>query len=306
MGLSRAEWQGHGAMLLVSALVGGSFSVGGQVAGEIDSAALNALRFALAAVIVGLLVATTTGFQAKSFRAPWRFVLLGSIFGGYFVLMFYGLEHASAISTSAVYTLIPILTAGFGWVILRQVTTARMALALVIGALGAMIVIFRGDLDLALSLRVGQGEAVFFIGCVVHAIYTPLMRKLNWGETAASFTFGVLVAGALVLAAFGWGEIRSIEWAALGLKVWSSIAYLAVFASAATFVLLQFAVLRLPSAKVMAYSYLVPSWVILWDLGFGIAPPSGIVILGPILSGFALLMLLQNDEAHLRGSASSG
>ncbi|MQY42142.1 EamA family transporter [Epibacterium sp. SM1969] len=299
MGLSRAEWQGHGAMLLVSGLVGGSFSVGGQIAGEVDAAALNALRFAGAAVIVGLLVATTTGFQAQSFRAPWRFVVLGSIFGGYFILMFYGLEHASAISTSAVYTLIPMLTAGFGWLILRQVTTVRMAVALVVGALGAIIVIFRGEFDLLLSFQVGQGEAVFFIGCVVHAIYTPLMRKLNWGETAASFTFGVLIAGALALTAFGWGDIRSIDWTALGLKVWGSIAYLAVFASAVTFVLLQFAVLRLPSAKVMAYSYLVPSWVILWDLGFGIAPPSGIVILGPVLSGLALLMLLQNDDARL-------
>ena len=36
-----------------------------------------------------------------------------------------------------------------------------------------------------------------------------------------------------------------------------------------TFVLLQFATLRLPSAKVMAYTYLVPSWVILWELALG-------------------------------------
>ena len=40
--------------------------------------------------------------------------------------------------------------------------------------------------------------------------------------------------------------------------VWVCLLYVSIAASAMTFVLLQFAVLRLPSAKVMAYTYLVP------------------------------------------------
>ena len=37
--------------------------------------------------------------------------------------------------------------------------------------------------------------------------------------------------------------------------------------------LLQYASLRLPSAKVMAYTYLTPSWVILWEIGLGNGAP---------------------------------
>jgi hypothetical protein len=35
--------------------------------------------------------------------------------------------------------------------------------------------------------------------------------------------------------------------------------------------LVHIAALRLPAAKVMAYTYLVPSWVILWELAL-VAP----------------------------------
>ena len=47
----------------------------------------------------------------------------------------------------------------------------------------------------------------------------------------------------------------------------SVLLYLVVFASAATLVLLQFASMRLPAAKVMAYTYLTPTWVIAWEMG---------------------------------------
>ncbi|MQQ08634.1 EamA family transporter [Epibacterium sp. SM1979] len=285
-------------MLLFSALVGGSFSLGGQVAGEIAPAALNALRFALASLIVGVAVVATTGLRAQNFHAPWRFMVMGSIFAGYFLLMFYGLQRASAVSTSAVYTLTPVMAAGFGWLLLRQVTTLHMGMALLIGALGALIVIFRADWQAFVQLAVGPGEAIFFIGCVAHAFYTPLVRKLNRGEPAASFTLGMLLAGTGVLTLFGWSDIRATDWSNLRPLVWITIAYLAVFASAATFVLLQFATMRLPSAKVMAYTYLVPSWVILWDLAVGIAPPGGWVFAGPVLSALALLLLLRGERRH--------
>jgi len=53
--------QGHAAMLLFSALVAGSFSLGAQVADELAPAALNAVRFAIAAVVIGAAVWATGG-----------------------------------------------------------------------------------------------------------------------------------------------------------------------------------------------------------------------------------------------------
>ncbi|WP_019296641.1 EamA family transporter [Leisingera sp. ANG1] len=292
--------RGHLAMLLFSALVAGSFSLGVMVANEIAPAALNAARFGIAAVVIGVAAMATTGMRRVHFQAPWRFAVLGGLFGGYFVLMFYGLQTAAPVSAAAVFTLVPVMSAGFGWLLLRQVTTRWMALALSIGAAGAVWVIVRGDLGALAAFQIGQGEIIYFWGCVLHAIYTPMVRKLNRGEPAVVFTFGMLLAGGGLLAAFGWQDILATDWMQLPGIVWIGLFYLALFASAATFVLLQYATLRLPSAKVMAYTYLTPSWVILWEIALGRGAPPGMVLIGVVMSVAALVMLLEGDAKPVR------
>jgi len=293
--------RGHLAMLVFSALVAGSFSLGSLVANEIAPAALNALRFAIASVVIGAVVVATGGFRREALHAPWRYLVLGGLFAGYFVLMFEGLKTALPVSTAAVFTLTPVMSAGFGWLLLRQVTTPRMALALAIGAAGAMWVIFRGDWAALSALQIGTGEVVYFWGCVAHAIYTPMVRRLNRGESAVIFTFGMLVSGFVLLLVYGWADIRATNWAALPPIVWVTVMYLSIFASAATFVLLQFATLRLPSAKVMAYTYLTPTWVILWEIVLGHGAPRGLVFGGVILTVLALVLLLQDDRRRQAG-----
>ena len=297
--------RGHLAMLLFSALVAGSFSLGAQVAPEIAPAAINSLRFAIAALVIGIAAALTGGIPRSAARAPWRYLVLGGFFAIYFVLMFEGLKTASALSTSAVFTLTPILTALFGYLLLRQVTTRQMALALAIGAGGAVWVIFRGDWGAMRAMEIGRGEMIYFLGCVSHAIYTPMVRRLNRGERPVVFTFGMLIAGFVVLVAYGWSDIRATDWAALRPLVWITLVYLAIFASASTFVLLQYATLRLPSAKVMAYTYLTPSWVILWELAMGNGAPPLTVLIGIAMTVVALVMLLEQDPEPQTGATDT-
>ena len=280
-------------MLLFSALVAGSFSLGGMVANEIAPLALNAVRFVLAGVAVGMVAMLTTGIPRSAFAAPWRYLLLGGLFVIYFVLMFEGLKTSAPVRSAAVFTLVPAMSGVFAWFLLRQRTTPRMVLALVIGGAGALWVIF-GAL---LAFDVGRGEVIFFFGCIAHGLYTPLVRKLNRGESAVVFSFGVLVAGALWLAVVGAGDIRATDWGALRPMVWITILYVSLGASAITFVLVQYAALRLPSAKVMAYTYLVPSWVIAWEAALGNPLPPLLVSAGVGLTVLALLLLLRDDDA---------
>ncbi len=287
-------------MLLFSALVAGSFSLGGRVANEIDPMALTAVRFLLAAAFMAAMAAATGTLARRSFRAPWRYGILGATFGLYFVLMFEGLKTASPVSTAAVFTLTPILAAGFGWLILRQVTTPRMAVALAIGGTGALWAIFRADLAALLAFRVGEGEAIYFVGCIAHAFYIPVVRRLNRGEPVFAFTFGVMLAGAVVVGALGWNRIAATDWASLPVLVWVVLAYLVIFASGASISLLQVASMRLKAAKVMAYTYLTPAFVILWELALGGTPPSPLILVGIALTKVALAILLREDAVMRR------
>ncbi|MDA3888209.1 MAG: DMT family transporter [Allgaiera sp.] len=287
--------RGHLAMLAFSILVAGSFSLGSMAANEISPAALSAVRFGLAGVLIGAVMAMTTGLPRTALQAPWRYLVLGGLFSAYFVLMFEGLKTAPPVSAAAVFTLTPVMSAGFGWLLLRQVTTPRIALALTIGAAGALWVIFRADLGALMAFHVGRGEEIYFWGCVAHACYTPMVRKLNRGEPPIVFTFGMMVAGFAILTLWGWGDIRATDWTALPPIVWITLLYIAIAASAVTFVLLQVATLNLPSSKVMAYTYLTPSWVILWQIALGKGGPPPKVALGVVLTAVALLILLKQE-----------
>ena len=291
-GLSHSA-RGHLAMLAFSALVAGSFSLGVLAAPHIDPGALSVARFVLAGVLVGVAAAWTTGIPRSAWVAPWRYLVLGGLLGAYFVLMFEGLKTAPAVSAAAVFTLTPLMAAGFGWLFLRQRLTGRMAVALAIGGIGALWVIFRADLAALKAMAIGRGEVIYFAGCVAHAAYAPLVRKLNRGEPAVVFTFGMMVAGTVLLALYAGPAVLATDWAALPGVVWITLVYVAVAASALTFVLLQYATLRLPAAKVMAYTYLVPSWVILWEIALHGAVPPRLVLVGVALTVLALGLLLK-------------
>ncbi|HBD53123.1 MAG TPA: EamA family transporter [Alphaproteobacteria bacterium] len=296
-GLTSDEVRGHLAMLGFSALVAGSFSLGAIVANDIAPQAITAARFVLATIVMGMVAFLQGDLRREYWQAPWRYFVLGALFTLYFVLMFEGLKTANPVSVAAVFTLMPLMSALFGWWLLRQVTTPRMALALGIAACGALWVIFRGDPAALWAFDIGRGEMIYFVGCIAHALYTPMVRKLNRGEGAAVFTFGMLVAGSVILGIVGFDDIRATDWAALPGMVWITIAYLTLFSTASSFFLLQYASLRLPSAKVMAYSYLTPAWVMLWEIGLGSMLPPTPLLFGIGATIIALLMLLRKERA---------
>ena len=294
--------QGHLAMLAFSALVAGSFSLGSMVANEIDPAALTAVRFLIAGLAIGAIAYATGGIPREAKRAPWRYLVLGGLFATYFVLMFEGLKTASPVSAAAVFTLNPLMTAGFAWLLLRQVTTPRMAVALSIGAVGALWVVFRADLGRLLALQVGWGEMIYFVGCIAHALYAPMVRLLNRGESAIIFSLGTIIAGFLLVGGWALPAILQTDWLALSWLVWFTIFYVALAASAITFVLLQFSTLRLPSAKVLAYTYLTPSWVLLWELALGNGVPPLLILCGVGMTVVALILLLKDEEVKVQAA----
>ena len=280
-------------MLGFSILIAGSFSLGSMVANDISPIALTAVRFVLAAFIVGSIALFSGSIARKELTASWRYFVLGGTFSLYFILMFEGLKTASPVSAVAVFTLIPAMSCWLGFFILGQMVSGRTLLAVVIGATGSLWVVFRADF-LALTMSsVGRGELIYFVGCVAHAFMPILFRGLNRGENPVMVTFGLLVSGALILCLFGAGEIIQTDWKGLPGLVWITIFYVAVFATAVTSVCLQFASMHLPAANVMAYTYLTPTWVLLWEIFLGHDMPPFWIWGGVLLTAVSVIVLLR-------------
>nr|WP_123792960.1 DMT family transporter [Pacificibacter maritimus] len=285
-------------MLLFSFLVAGSFSLGGVAmkADIISPLAITSVRFIIATLGVGLLAMATGGISKSAMQAPWRYGILGALFALYFIMMFTGLETASAISISAMFTLTPVLSAGIAYILLRQITTRRVATALSVGALGALWVVFEADISALLAFELGRGEMLYFIGIVAHAIYTPLASRFSRGERAPEFVFFIMIATTAIVLAVSIPDIMATDWSALPMLVWFVILYIALVATTLTGTILIYATMRLDSAKVMAYTYLTPSWVILWEIALGQGVPPVMIFGGIALTTLALYLLLKHEE----------
>jgi len=275
--------KGHLALIFFSIFVAGNYSLGSMAAPYMDATALMALRFVFAGILMGAIVMVRRPVAFAQVTGYWRYLLLGTVFAVYFVSLFEALKTSSAVTIGAMFTLVPFFTAGFAFFLIQQKTTAYVLGLLSIAAIGAVWVIFRGDPAQLMAFELGRGEKIFFIGVIAHALYVPLLRKLDRGEPVMVSTFGVLAGGSIPLLLFSFPELLATDWSAVPGIVWIALAYIVVFATLITFALLVYANQRLPSVSTMAYTYLVPSWVILWEvlLGHG-------MVTTPILVGIAL------------------
>ena len=296
MDISGNELRGHLAMLAFSGLVAGSFALGVKVANDITPAAFTLIRFVIAVSILATVLLIKTEFTKKVFKAPWRFFVLGGCIAIYFVLMFEGLKIASSVSLAAVFTFAPLLSGLFGYILVRQKMSLSIFTALIIGAIGALWVVFEGNFQRLIMLEFGLGEMIFFCGVVFHALYTPLSRKLNRGESPLGFAFATTLGATVLMIFYGIGDVYQTDLLNLSWMVWLTLFYTALFASALTFFLIQYATLVLPSSKVMAYTYLVPSWALMWELGLGQNISIYNIGLGILLTIFALVILLWAPE----------
>lgn len=288
---------GHLAGLSFAAIISVSFTFGGLMADQIDPAALTAGRFLLAAVVIGAFALPR--LRRAHLAGLWRYGVLGGLLAGYFILMFEALRLTDPVSTGAIFTMTPLMAAAFGYLLLRQVTTALMAASLALAACGALWVIFRGDLAALIALDLGLGERLFLAGCALHAFYTPTVRRLSRGEPVIVLTFLTILGGCVVASLWGGRAILATDWGALRPIVWAALAYLGIMATAGTFFLLQFAAMRLPASKAMAYGYLVPSFVILWEGLLGHGWVAAHVWLGVLATVAALLLLLRAGEERV-------
>ncbi|WP_076394947.1 DMT family transporter [Rhizobium sp. RU33A] len=287
----REKLKAHAAMLLFAALIAGSFSFGGMAAQHMNAGPLTLWRYLMTVVVMGVL---TFGILRVPFRTPqriWRFALLGGLIAVYMLTMFVALEFTSPVQTGAVFTLMPLISAGFALLFIGQKTRPEVFIALVIAALGAIWVIFRADVQAILSFDVGRGELIFFVGVICHGAYVPLIRKFNQGDNPVAFGFWVVVFTIPWLLPTGAVPLATADFVSLPPMVWATIAYLSIVTTALTFMLLQYASMRLPAPKVLGYGYLTPTFIILLEglIGHGWASPA--VFLGALVTAAGLLVM---------------
>lgn len=281
----------HGAMLLYAFLISTSFPVGAAITHDLDPVVLTFFRFLFGAAAFAVALLLTRQWQRPSFGLLWRGAATGLPMVIFFVAMFEALRWAEPLNTSALFTLIPLMAAGIGFVLNGHRSGPAQLVCLAIAGMGAVWILFAGDVSRLLAFSLGHGEQIFFLGCVAFAAHSPLISRLHGGYPAKQLTFWSIVTGALVLGLVAAPQLAAATWTEAGAGAWLGVLYLAVANTAVTFFLIQFASRVLPSHKVMAYTYLSPGFVALLQgvLGQG-WPAAGIWAAIAVTASVTLLL----------------
>ncbi len=277
-------------MVLCAALVSTSFTVGAAITAGLDPAVLTLVRFIVATCLLGPYVFIRFGLQF-SWSLFRRSAVISLCLVTFFFCMFLALRFTSALNTSVIFTLVPSIAGLYAVFLVKERLANRQLAALAVGMVGAVWVIFRGDLGLFLAMAWNKGDIIFFAGCLAMGLYTPLVRLLHRDESMIEMTFWILVTGSIWLLLLTGRSLPDVLWREVPLFVWGGICYLAFFTTVVTFFLTQYAIAYLGPTRVMAYSYLYPGMVVILDLLLGHGLPDPRVLPGVAIVIAAMLVL---------------
>ena len=286
----------HFIILLATFLVGGSFIISQKLSGIIDPISITLLRFVIASLLLAPIVLFNQKYRKKVISTFKRAMIISFFYSIYFIGLFKSLEFTTALNTGTIFTLVPLLTALFSIFVFKQKISFNQYLIYLIGIIGTCMVIFKGNLELFLSLSLNKGDVIFIFSTFCMALYSISAKYFHkQDDELVVLVFMTLVGGtiwmslALVLfdVPLNWQKISSKEFLYLG--------YLTVFATLVTSYLYQKGTIVLGPKKVMAYVYLNPASIVVLSFLIEFKSINFWMFSGILISSFATLILLKKE-----------
>lgn len=288
----------HLYMLLCTVLVAGSFPIVAAISHDLDPILLTLLRFVLASVLFAPFIGVRYGFSV-SLADLGRYSLISATLVICFWSMFSALRYTTPLNISAIFTLVPSLSGLYAMVLNRERLGTSRLLALLLGLVGALWIVFKGDLNLFLHLALNQGDLIFFIGSLFMGFYTPLVRLFHRGEPMLVMAFWIMVTGSIWLVLVAGPLLVSVSLGDVSLKVWLGLGYISIFSTIVSFFLTQHSILYIGPTRVTAYSYLYPALVLILNWLCGGEMPETKVFPGIFIVVTAMLVVQQMEDVHV-------
>jgi len=249
-------------LLLWVSLMASSFVVSEQLIPFANPVASTGLRFILATLMMLALV------KGAPFKLLTRKILLHySLISVCLVLFFLGLfetlKTTTALKTSVIYTLLPLFSVILAYLTLKVVTPPKLIIAFIIGSFGAIWVLIAFTQQ-AFSIEQWQlGDSIFLGACCFLAMHVILIKKWTSDVPPTLGAFYIMLLGSILLLPFLllFGDLSNVGWQQK--EFWQTLLYLTVFTTMATFMLQQYLLKKVGPNRLLAFTYLIPTLVII-------------------------------------------
>ena len=291
------ELNSHLIIILATFLVGGSFVVSQKLSGIIDPISITLLRFVIASLVLVPIIFLNQNYRKKLIPTFNRAMIISFFYSLFFIGLFKALEYTTALNTGTIFTLVPFITAVFSIFVFNQKISLMSYLVYFIGIIGTSMVVFRGNLELFLSLSLNNGDIIFLLAIFSMALYSICMKYFHKEDDELIVLvfmtlFGGVIWMSLALIIFD----IPLNWTKIGSEEFLYIIYLSILATLVTSYLYQRGTIYLGPKKVMAYVYLNPTAIVIISFLSQFEKINLFMFFGILISAIATFVLLYKNK----------
>lgn len=193
-------------------------------------------------------------------RKDWGRILLCAIFGMVINMLafFKGLQLSTPVNSAVLVTLTPIIVVGLSFFLIKERITRFKALGILLGALGALGLIFLNKPEGVNAPNIPLGNTLFVVNATSYGLYLILAKKLiekyhplvlmKW-----LFTLAFVINFPITL-----GEFLEIRWAEIPADGLAAILFVILGTTFLTYLFNVFALTQLKASTVSAFIYAQP------------------------------------------------
>ena len=260
--MSFSEIKRHLALLFVGILYGANYSVVKTVTPEF----IKPFGFIVIRVVVATALFWLISISIKT-KIDWKKdggrVFLCALFGvGINMLAFFkGVSLTSAINGSIIMTLTPAMVFITSALILKERVTGQKIIGLLIGFVGAMIIIYMGKS--AVSQGDWRGDLLVILNATSYGTYLVLVKPLLNKYDPITLSKWIFLIGCFLVLPVGWTEFSTTEWHNFTTQTYWAIAFVIIGVTFMVYLLNIWAMKKVNPSTVGAYIYVQPVFAVL-------------------------------------------
>ncbi len=242
-----------------------SFVVSKDLLPYANPIASTGLRFILASILMLPIILRENVWKKNTHLIGKKLIAQYSFISLFLVLFFLGLFEAlkttSAIRTSVIYTLVPLISVILTYTVLKTKTSKTKLLGFILGTIGAIWVLLTVNPESVKLLQWNSGDGIFLAACFSLSMHVMLVKKWGGDVPPAQGAFYIMMIGGIMLIPFLFlfGDLQTIAWQQI--QFWKTLLYLTIFTTMATFFLQQYLVQQVGPNRLLAFTYLIPGLV---------------------------------------------
>jgi drug/metabolite transporter (DMT)-like permease len=243
--------------------------------------------------IVGLFVKSQ-----KIDKEDYKKIIVASFFGIALNMLsfFKGLSLTTPISASVMMVTSPIMVLIFSSVLLKEKIIKRKIIGVIIGLVGAVILIVYGNsVDDNASNR-AIGNFLVFVNAASYGLYLVLVKSLISKYNPITFIKWFYLFGLLFVIPFGFGEFNEISWTIMPISIYLKVSFVVIFTTCITYLFNLYGLSKLKPTTVSVFIYLQPVIATIFALSVGSDSLNLIKILATIIIFFGVYLVTKQVE----------